>query len=91
NLIIVVVYALTMFNATAAGQEAVRLLTRGRYSAWFFGGVVLVGLVASLALALYFAATGSLAALAWLAAADLVGHFLLFYLLLKAALFSPIL
>ncbi|MBI4321930.1 MAG: polysulfide reductase NrfD [Chloroflexi bacterium] len=90
NIIIVGSYISTMFNSTSAGRQAAISLIRGKYAAHFLGGAVFVGLIVTLLLALFFVSTGITAILVLAVIADLIGHFTIFFLLLRAGLFAPV-
>ena len=90
NLVVVLMYVITMFNTTAAAREAVNMLVKGKYSAMFFGLVIIVGLVLSLILAFYYMATGNHTMVYLITAADLIGHFFIFFSLLAAGVYSPV-
>jgi len=90
NIVIVGCYVSTMYNSTSAGRQAMMTLITGRYAVQFLGGAIFVGLILSLLLALFFLSTHVVLILAFVAAADLIGHFSIFFLLLRAGLFAPI-
>ena len=90
NIVIVGCYVSTMYNSTSAGRQAMMTLITGRYAVQFLGGAIFVGLILSLLLALFFLSTHVVLILALVAAADLIGHFSIFFLLLRAGLFAPI-
>lgn len=90
NFIIVVTFLLTMNKSTSAGREAIKQLVTGQLAGLFIGAVVVVGLVVTFLLTLYFTANESMAVLFWIALADLVGHYFIFYLLLRAGLYTPV-
>ncbi|MDA8235311.1 MAG: polysulfide reductase NrfD [Clostridia bacterium] len=91
NFIIVVTYILSMVNANVASKESIRLLLKGPYSIAFFGGVILVGFVLTLMFSLFLMGGISLGLLLGLVAADLIGHFFIFFLLLRVGVYCPIL
>ena len=88
NLLILATYLGTMLNSSAAARRGVQVLL-SQYRLPFFGGVILVGLMATAVLSLLFAATQEPWLLVLVALGDVTGHYLLFYLLLKAGLFPP--
>jgi formate-dependent nitrite reductase membrane component NrfD len=88
NLLIVGIYTLNAVYATTAARRAIIQLVKGPYAALFYAGVIGVGLVLNLIIAL--SGVGGVLPLLITAVADLIGHFLIFYLLLKAGLFSLI-
>lgn len=88
NLLVLAVYLGSMRTSTAAARRAVQVLVT-QYRLPFFGGVILVGLMATAVLSLLFATTQQPALLALVALGDVTGHYLLFYLVLKVGLFPP--
>jgi formate-dependent nitrite reductase membrane component NrfD len=90
NFIIVVSFLLTMRKSTSAGREAIKLLLTGPFAKLFIGAVIIVGLVVTFLLALYFTKTESMTVLLWITLADLIGHYFIFYLLLRAGLYTPV-
>ena len=88
NLVIVACYVWVMFSSTPRGKRAVEVLIY-QYPLPFFVGVLGVGIGAAALLALWFTATKNVNILAGVALGDVLGHYLLFYLLLKAGLYAP--
>ncbi|MCL6638289.1 MAG: polysulfide reductase NrfD [Firmicutes bacterium] len=91
NLTGVAIYFISVANATAAARESLLLLIKGPYSGMFFGLVVIVGFILTLALTLSLGASGGTAVAGLITLADLIGHFFIFYLLLLAGVYSPVL
>ncbi|AGL00644.1 DmsC/YnfH family molybdoenzyme membrane anchor subunit [Desulfoscipio gibsoniae] len=91
NLIGVATYLLSVVNATAAARESLLLLIKGPYSKMFFGFVVCIGFLFTLFLSLFVGASGGTAVVGLITLADLIGHFFIFYLLLQAGVYSPVL
>jgi len=91
NLIGVVIYLLSVVNATAAARESLWLLIKGPYAGMFFGFVVGIGFLFTLLLSLFVGASGGTVAVGLITLADLVGHFFIFYLLLQVGVYSPVL
>jgi len=88
--IIIYSYLYGANHSSLSAREAVRLLTRGRLAALFFGSVVLLGLIAPFVLALFsrFGST-SLTAM-WLAALLCVQGALSFrWAILRAGVYAP--
>jgi formate-dependent nitrite reductase membrane component NrfD len=89
NFLLLCIYLLRMSRWTPAAQETVRMWVKGRYARVFFGLIVAVGLIATLAL--------SLAQQQWqvqglslvIAGCELTGDFSLLMLMLKSGLFAP--
>lgn len=90
NIVIVGSYVSTMYTSTSAARQAVLMLVTGKYAAHFLGGAIFVGLIVSLLLALFFLSTHVVLILLLVAIADLIGHFSIFFLLLRAGLFAPV-
>jgi formate-dependent nitrite reductase membrane component NrfD len=90
NLALMLAYLLVMAGSAPAARRAVRQMVRGSWALIFLGGAVGVGLLVSLVLALYISTTGSTAPLALLALTDMLGHFLVFFVLLRSGLYSPV-
>lgn len=90
NLVLVAVYVYSVQVRSAAAELAVYLLTRGSLAYQFLLGAVGIGLVGTLVLASVVAATGSTAALTVAAVTDLLGHFLIFFALLRAGIYAPL-
>jgi len=91
NLLLLLAYLVTRLRARAAAREAVLLLSKGRYALPFVGGVIVVGLLGTLVFSLFFSLTHLFFFLYLVAAAELIGDFLLRFSLLKAGVFSPVL
>ncbi|MBI2916873.1 MAG: polysulfide reductase NrfD [Chloroflexi bacterium] len=90
NLVIVVSFIYVMFSSTPRSRRAVEVLARN-YTVPFFVGVFGVGIMATALLALWFTRTDNATILTGVALGDVTGHYLLFYLLLKAGLYAPML
>jgi len=90
NLILVAAYVMVMADSAPAARQAVREMVRGSLAFLFLGGAIGVGLLLSLALALYINATGSEAPIIILAVTDMLGHFLVFFILLRIGLYNPV-
>lgn len=90
NLVLVGAYLLVTAGSAPAARQAVKEMVRGSVAFIFLGGAIGVGLVISLILALYINATGSYAPLAALAITDMLGHFLVFFILLRIGFYNPV-
>jgi DMSO reductase anchor subunit len=88
NVALVALYVVTIRARGGASALSVRLLTRGRLGLAFLVLGLAVGLGAALVLAAVAVATGSTVALAFAAAADLAGHFAMFFALLRAGTYE---
>ncbi len=90
NLLIVLAYTVNnMLGAEQAARESVALLVKGKYAPFFVGGVIIIGLILPVLIAGFLIGESS-AALLVLAIGDLIGHFLVFYLLLLVGMYAPI-
>ncbi len=89
NFVVLCIYLLRMARWSPAAQETARQWLQGRYARVFFGLIVAVGLVATLALSLVQqqAQVRGLALL--IAGCELTGDFSLLMLMLKSGLFAP--
>ncbi len=91
NLIGVAIYLISVLNSTAAARESLWLLIKGPYAGMFFGFVVVTGFILTLGLTLLLGASGGIIVVGLITLADLIGHFFIFYLLLLAGVYSPVL
>ncbi len=91
NLIVVGLYLISMTHATAAAKESLRLLVRGTYALPFYSLAIGVGLVFTLLMAYFVGAAGGPGVVGLITAADLVGHFFIFFLLLRVGVYKPVL
>lgn len=90
NLLIVIMYLITSVNAGAAGKTSFNLLVRGAYALPFFSLAIGVGLVFTLLLTYFAGHNASPGIIAVITVADLVGHYFIFFLLLKIGVFKPV-
>lgn len=88
NLLIVLSWLSVMASSTERARRAVQVLV-AMYRLPFFLGVVVIGMMGTALLALAFALAENPQLLIGVALADVIGHYLLFYLVLKAGLFAP--
>lgn len=88
NFLLVVTFSVTMFSLTERAKRAVEVLVY-MYGWPFFVGVFVIGLMTTALLVLAFSATRNANLLVAVAVSDAVGHYLLFYVLLKGGLFAP--
>lgn len=91
NLIIVILFLTSSINSGAAGRESLYLLVRGPYALPFFALVIGIGLVFTLSMLLVVGSDAGPGMISLITVADLVGHYFLFFLLLKAGVFKPVL
>lgn len=90
NLFVVVLFLVGSVNATRAGRQSLRLLTRGPYALPFFALAIGVGLVFTLAMGVLAGPHAGTGTVALITLADLLGHFFIFFLLLKVGVFKEI-
>lgn len=91
NLIVIGLYLLSMTNATAAAKESLRLLVSGTYALPFYALALGFGLVFTLLMSYFVGTAGGAGVVGLITAADLIGHFFLFYLLLRVGVYKPVL
>jgi formate-dependent nitrite reductase membrane component NrfD len=91
NLIIICAYALTMKYSTMTARKSIDFLVKERYSIPFLGGVVVVGLIITMILAIYYTTTPLYLILVALAITELIGDYLIRILLLKSGIYAPVL
>ncbi|MBI4322220.1 MAG: polysulfide reductase NrfD [Chloroflexi bacterium] len=89
NLALLIIYLVSASGASSGARVSVEELLSGRFRMPFLLGVVVVGIGVAIGADLLFAADRNVAYLWLLLAGDLVGHFLVFYLFLRAGVFSP--
>ena len=90
NLLIVIMYLATSVTAGAAGKTSFNLLVKGPYAVPFFTLAIGVGLVFTLLMTFFSGSTASPGIISLITVADLVGHYFIFYLLLKIGVFKPV-
>lgn len=91
SIVIIVSYLMTMYSGSIASKESVRLLTIGKFSPYFIGGVILIGLIVPLLIGLYgYFVEMSLSYLLLGGILDISGVFLLRYIIIKAGIYPPI-
>ena len=90
NLLIVIMYLATSVTAGAAGKTSFNLLVRGPYAVPFFALAIGVGRVFTLLMTFFAGSDASPGVVALITVADLIGHYYIFYLLLKIGVFKPI-
>jgi formate-dependent nitrite reductase membrane component NrfD len=91
NLVVMGLYLLSMTNATAAAKESMRLLVSGTYALPFYVLAIGFGLVFTLVMSYFVGAHGGPGVVGLITAADLVGHYFMFYLLLRVGVYKPVL
>jgi hypothetical protein len=88
NLLIVLLFLLGSINTGSAGRESFDLLVKGPYSLPFFALAIGVGLVFTLLMSLAAGTHPGAGTVALMTVADLVGHYFIFFLLLKVGVSS---
>ncbi|MDH3454098.1 MAG: polysulfide reductase NrfD [Desulfuromonadales bacterium] len=91
NLLIVLLFLIGSINTGSAGRESFDLLVKGPYAVPFFSLAIGVGLVFTLLMSVFGGAHAGAGTVALITVADLVGHFFIFFLLLKIGVFKPVL
>lgn len=91
NIIVMGLYLISMTNATAAAKESLRLLVRGPFALPFYTLPLGFGLVFTLLMSYFVGSAGGAGVVGLITAADLVGHYFLFYLLLRVGVYKPVL
>ena len=89
NFVLLCIYLLRMSRWTPAARETVRMWVKGRYARVFFGLIVAVGLIATLALSLVQQQWQVRGLSLLIAGCELTGDFSLLMLMLKSGLFAP--
>jgi formate-dependent nitrite reductase membrane component NrfD len=89
NMLMIVVYILTLTYQVTAAKESAFLMIRDKYPMVFWVGVVAIGLVAMFLLPIL-VQTESLGLLLTVACFELIGDFSILFLLLRAGVFSPL-
>lgn len=89
NLIMIIVYLLTLTYSVATAKESAHLIVKEKYPVVFWFGVVLVGLVVIFLLPAI-VTTHSLSLLIFVALCELIGDFCILFLLIRAGVYSPL-
>ena len=89
NLIMIIVYLLTLTYSVATAKESAYLIVKEKYPVVFWFGVVLVGLVVIFFLPVI-VTTHSLSLLLFVAICELIGDFCILFLLIRAGVYSPL-
>jgi len=89
NLFLLAIYLYRMSRSLPAARETLREWLSGTYARFFFGLVLLVGLVATMLLSLLHATVHASVLVVLIAGCELVGDFSMMMLMLKSGLFSP--
>lgn len=91
NLLIVLLFLVGSINTGSAGRASFDLLVKGPYAVPFFSLAIGVGLVFTLLMSVFGGAHAGAGTIALITVADLIGHFFIFFLLLKIGVFKPVL
>ncbi|HPD60486.1 MAG TPA: polysulfide reductase NrfD [Thermodesulfobacteriota bacterium] len=89
NLVMIVVYILTLTYSVATAKESAYLIVREKYPVVFWFGVVLVGLVVIFLLPVI-VTTHNLSLLISVAICELIGDFCILFLLIRSGVYSPL-
>ena len=89
NFVLLAIYLWRMSRWVPAARETAHLWLKGRYARIFFGLIVVVGLVVTLALSLVQQRVQARELALLIAACELTGDFSLLMVMLKSGLFSP--
>ncbi len=89
NMLMIVVYVMTLTYQVTAAKESAFLMIRDKYPMIFWVGVVAIGLIAIFLLPIL-VQTESLGLLLAVACFELIGDFCILFLLLRAGVFSPL-
>ncbi len=90
NFLIIAVYLYTQYYTNVTARKSVLMLVKENYSIPFIAGVIIVGLVITLVMALAFAEIRFGFILIGLAVSELIGDFLLRFLILRVGVYSPV-
>jgi len=89
NLLMIIIYLLTLTYSTDTAKESVHLIIKGKYPLVFWLGVVFIGLVVIFMLPIV-ATTHSLGMLLFVAVCELIGDFCILFLLMRSGVYSPL-
>ena len=89
NLIMIVIYTLTMTYATYEAKESALLIIKDKYPFVFWVGVVLVGLIVIFAVPFLFT-THSVGLLLFVALCELFGDFCILFLIMRSGVYTPL-
>jgi formate-dependent nitrite reductase membrane component NrfD len=93
-LILIPIYLVSVRYTSTTGQASVRLMVKGKWSALFWIGVVLIGMVVPLITVIisFFSGLEAIPAAVFYAAilCGLVGDLIVRYLLLRCGMYSPL-
>jgi sulfite dehydrogenase (quinone) subunit SoeC len=89
NMLMIVVYVMTMTYSVATAKESAYLMIKEKYPVVFWFGVVFIGLIVIFALPVI-ATTPSLQLLVAVAICELIGDFCILFLLIRLGVYSPL-
>ena len=90
NLMLVLVYLMTMFTSNLTSKVSALLLLRGKYAFYFLGGGIFAGFILTLFLIFYFYYTHQILALVGVALAELLGDFVIRFTFLRVGVYTPL-
>jgi len=89
NLIMIIIYTLTMTYATYEAKESALLITRDKYPLAFWVGVVLIGLIV-IFMVPFVVTTHSVVFLLFVALCELFGDFCILFLIMRSGVYTPL-
>ena len=89
NLLMIVIYVLTMTYSTIESRESVLLMLRDKYPVVFWLGAVFIGLIVIFLIPIV-VTTHSLPFLLFVAICELVGDYCILFLLMRSGVYSPL-
>jgi|Deesub1362A_J573_1020465.scaffolds.fasta_scaffold00338_8 formate-dependent nitrite reductase membrane component NrfD len=90
NFLVIAVYLYTQYYSNVTARKSVMMLLKEEYSVPFIVGVVIIGLVITLIMALSFTQARLGFILVGLAISELIGDFLLRFLMLRVGIYPPV-
>ncbi len=90
NLAIVFLYLITCINSGGARKKSFELLVKGPYAVAFFSLAIGLGLIFTLVMTVISGSHAGPGVVAMVTVADLIGHYLIFFLFLRAGVFKPV-
>jgi len=89
NLIMIVIYMLTMTYATYEGKTSAILIIKDKYPIAFWLGVVLVGLIV-IFMVPFVVTTHSVGLVLFTAACELIGDYCILFLIMRSGVYTPL-
>jgi formate-dependent nitrite reductase membrane component NrfD len=90
NIVILLLYMVSIYYGGLASRESARLLLKGKYAPYWLGLVIGVGLVVPLSLTTYVIGTQNVVSFVWAAVAILVGNYAARFLLLRSGVYAAV-